>query len=329
MVSVLQERILQSSLNNILGHDVKFNGATFDYFGQPLIPSQFSIECVDCSSVSLWHSKTYLLVDNITSLSIRFRGDELNDIINVTSTVNLISTLYSLQNINTTLVVELVPCSHHPGNVYSKVTQTCVCFHHYVVEYHDSFRRGYWFGIVERTPTTSLCPNHYCKFRKETRQGYFELPETVDAQCNNHRSRTACGECGPGYTLAYDSTDCISVDHCSTGMIVLALTCLYWIVVVVGVFSLMYFNFRISSGYMYGIIYYYSMLGILLSVNTNISDETFQLIRILSSFANLTPEFLGQLCFVTGLSGIDQLFIHYSHAACYCFNTDIGNCTGS
>ena len=33
-----------------------------------------------------------------------------------------------------------------------------------------------------------------------------------------------------------------------------------------------------------------------------------------SSFAQLTPQFLGKLCFVKGLSGIDQLFIHYSHA---------------
>ena len=34
---------------------------------------------------------------------------------------------------------------------------------------------------------------------------------------------------------------------------------------------------------------------------------------IMSSLARLTPRFLGQLCFVNGLSGIDQQFIHYMH----------------
>ncbi|XP_065889558.1 uncharacterized protein [Dysidea avara] len=304
--------------NNIFGHEVKFNGVLLDLFEKKAAPSLFNIECIDCSNVniSLLNDKN-ILIDNITNLSVKFMGaNETN--INVTLNLNLSS--YSHPKVSTTLKVELVPCFKHPGNVYCKVTQTCVCYHLDVVECYDTYneiRRGYWFGSIGGIPaTTSLCPNHYCRIRKETRQGYFELPETVNAQCKKNRSGTACGKCSSNYTLAYDSTDCISVDHCSTGMTVLVvvLTCLYWIVVVVGVFSLVYFNFQISSGYVYGIIYYYSMVGILLSVNTNISDETFQLVRILSSFANLTPEFLGQLCFVTGLSGIDQLFIHYSHA---------------
>ncbi|XP_065890786.1 uncharacterized protein [Dysidea avara] len=303
--------------SNILGHEVKFNGVLLDFFEKKAAPSLFIIECINCSNVNIsLVNDEHILIDNITSLSVKLMGaNETN--INVTLNLNLSS--YSQPKVSTTLKVELVPCSHHPGNVYSKVTQTCVCYHHDVVECYDTYneiRRGYWFGSIGGTPTTSLCPNHYCKFRKETRQGYFELPDTLDAQCKKHKSGSACGKCSSNYALAYDSTDCISVDHCSTGMTVLVvvLTCLYWIVVVVGVFSLMYFNFQISSGYVYGIIYYYSMVGILLSVNTNISDETYQLVRILSSFANLTPEFLGQLCFVTGLSGIDQLFIHYSHA---------------
>jgi len=40
----------------------------------------------------------------------------------------------------------------------------------------------------------------------------------------------------------------------------------------------------------------------------------FQLVAILSSFAKLSPQLFGKLCFVEGLSRIDQQFIHYSHA---------------
>ena len=166
--------------------------------------------------------------------------------------------------------------------------------------------------------TTSLCPSLYCEFvnRKKTREGYFELPDRCNDQCERHRSGPSCGYCSPGYTLAYDSIECISVDHCSTGMTVLVvvLTCLYWIILVCGVFSLMYFNFQLSSGYLYGIIYYYSMVNILLSNNPYISSSAFLFISALSGFAQLVPKFLGELCLVEGLSGIDQLFIHYCHA---------------
>ena len=118
------------------------------------------------------------------------------------------------------------------------------------------------------------------------------------------------------HSIIYDSTDCISVYQCGSGwtVLVILLTCLYWIAVVVGVFSLMYFKHHISLGYLYGIIYYYSMVGILLDNNPLISDGIFQFISVLSSFAQLTPQLLGKLCFVKGLSGINQLFIHYSHA---------------
>ena len=92
------------------------------------------------------------------------------------------------------------------------------------------------------------------------------------------------------------------------------LTCLYWIAIVAGVFGLMYFRSQISLGYLYGLIYYYSMVGILLNNNPYVSYGAFQFASIISSFAQLTPQFLGKLCLVKGLSGIDQLFIHYSHA---------------
>ena len=304
--------------NNILGHDVIFAGSTVDHFGKPSKPSQFDVECSDCNNITV--QRDHILVDNTTLINVNFTGDEIKShSINVT--LALTSTSSSLQKISTTLIVQLQPCIAHPGYEYSGIRETCVCYHHDAVECSDNYveiKRGYWFGSVEGIPTISWCPKQYCGFvdRRKTRQGYFELPKTVNGQCNDHRLGRACGECGPGYTLAYDSTDCINVDHCSTGMTVLVvvLTCLYWIVVVVGVFSLMYFNFQISSGYMYGIIYYYSMVDILLDSNPYISYNASQFVSVLSSFAKLSPKFLGQLCFVKRLSGIDQLFINYSHA---------------
>ena len=307
--------------NNVLVYPMKFTGNVFDYFGKPAEPTQFDVQCVNCSS-SIVLSKVHFLVDNISSLSITFTGEFFKNIVNVN--VTLTSAVHSIKQITTTLVVELIPCIDHPGYTYSTVHKGCVCYHHHSnVDCHDSYneiKRGYWFGSVSNTATTAPC-QHYCKFtgRTETRQGYFELPSTIDGQCNVHRVGRACGECNSGYTLSYDSTDCISVHQCGAGwtVLVIMLTCLYWIAIVAGVFGLMYtlyFKFQISLGYLYGLIYYYSIIRILLDNNPNLSNGVFQFASILSSFAQLTPQFLGKLCFVKGLSGIDQLFIHYSHA---------------
>ena len=67
---------------------------------------------------------------------------------------------------------------------------------------------------------------------------------------------------------------------------------------------------------MYGILldYYYSIVDILLDNNPYITGGVFQLVSILSSFAKLSPQLFGTLCFVEGLSRNDQQLIHYSHA---------------
>ena len=313
--------------NNILGHPVKFKGAIFDHFGKPTVPTQFNIQMkcsqsTECSTYSLISdNRNYILtrsIDNLTVLDVSFKGKR-TDTSHINLTVTLTSLLDSLNDIITTLVVEFVPCTDLPSYTYNEESRTCVCYHDKIKCSDDGneIKRGHWFGSIANKATTSLCPNHYCEFthRKQTSESYFELPSTIDGQCNDHRVGRACGECTSGYTLSYDSTDCISVDQCGAGwtVLVIILTCLYWIALVAGVFSLMYFRFQISLGYLYGLIYYYSMVGILLNNNPYVSDDAFQFVSVLSSFAQLTPQFLGKLCFVKGLSGIDQLFIHYSH----------------
>jgi len=75
---------------------------------------------------------------------------------------------------------------HH--STWIALQQYCTYYDHNVINCYDSYnevKRGYWFGSVTGIPTTSSCPNHYCNFptHKETRQGYFELPNNIDGQC--------------------------------------------------------------------------------------------------------------------------------------------------
>jgi len=310
--------------SKILGHQVIFRGGIFDYYGIPTEAILFTVECVDClTTIKL--QEDHILVGQFTPVSITFIGPNLMKTTNIT--VKLTSSLISLQQFSASLVVELLPCSDQPGNVYSEEKKACTCYHHNIHCFNNSnsIKRGYWFGIVLvrgiSTPTTSICPNHYWDFihhSKSAEEEYVKLPKTIDAQCKHHRSGIACGECSPKHTVTFDSTDCISKDHCGVGMTVLVvgLTFLYWAVVVGGVFLLMYFKIRMKSGlgYLYGIIYYYSVVGILLDNNPYILGSAFYFVSSLSSFAQLTPQFLGKLCLAKGLSGIDQLFIQYLHA---------------
>ena len=178
----------------------------------------------------------------------------------------------------------------------------------------SSIKRGYWFGEVDGKATVTICPNNYCNFSCcETANGFFQLSPVRTNQCNSERSGTACGSCKEGYTLSFDSIECVSVDKCTTGQTVLVVTLsiLYWVVIVVLVFIVTYYH--IGIGYLYAITYYYSMVDILLGEHLYISQRLFTFVSVISSTAKITPQFLGQLCLVTNMSGINQQFIHYVH----------------
>ena len=163
-------------------------------------------------------------------------------------------------------------------------------------------------------PTVIFCPINYCNFTCcETTNGYYHLSPVRVNQCRSHRSGTACGNCEEGYTLSFDSVECINVKNCTTGktILVLALILLYWVAIITSVFSIMHFKIRI--GYFYAITYYYSVVDLLLNQNLYLSSALNTTINVMSSIAKITPQFLGKLCLITNMSGIDQHFIHYIH----------------
>ena len=248
--------------------------------------------------------------------------DADSDIVESTNvTLSLISVLSDeYRQLTATVSMQLSSCQS--GYVFDPDLQQCVCYEQTkdIIRCQPDYaeiKYGYWFGVAIPTKrTVSICPIHYCEYdtHAETNNGYYKLPTELNDQCSLRRTGVACGECKSGYTLAYDSPDCVNVNKCSAGITVLVvtLTILYWIIVVALVFALM--QCKIPLGNTYGLIYYYSIIGIVLGNNLFISDGVFQLVTILSSFAKLTPQFLGKICFVEGLSGIDQQFIHYFHA---------------
>ena len=306
--------------SKMLGEPIQFNTSVLDYFNESTEPVIFSFECKTC--VNDYALSTHQITAHNYSLNeFKVFSKTARDVISKT---NISITLQSVltpnyKSISASLLIELSSC--RTGYLFDKSQRQCICYPYsdvvHCTEQYSEIKIGYWIGfLTEQQYTSSICPSSYCNFpkRTETSLGYYNLPSKPDDQCSSHRTGVACGECKPGYTLAYDSPDCINTDKCTAGMtiLVIMLTILYWIAIVAAVFGLMYFQFQISSGYAYGIIYYYSIVDIVLG--NEISEEVFRAVAILSSFAKLTPQLFGEFCLVKGLSGIDQQFIHYSHA---------------
>ena len=307
----------------MLGQNIIIPACTVDVNEMPLWSTQFTVQLdgTDNQNYSIRGSNVISVdcrtLQGINNLIIT-GTPPLNDI-DSTLTIQLNSfydSVFDWKPITVNLNVQLSSC--HSGFYYSSDLERCVCYTtDNIVTCSDSnstIRNGYWFGTINEQPTVTVCPINYCSFDNcEATTGTCNLYPLRDNQCRGHRSGVACGSCEEGYTLSFDSIDCIGIDQCTIGQTVLVITMsfLYWITVIVVVFCMMYF--RIEIGYLYGITFYYSIIDILLIDALQFDERLYQLVIILSSIAKLLPQFLGQLCFVKGLSGIDVRFIHYSH----------------
>ena len=304
--------------NVMLGEKITFDTCVLDYYDQPTKATQFLIKGMNHEDYNISGSDYITISCNHTTQGITLIGNlHSNNSYNYSLTILLYVThVYESKIISVNLTVELSQC--HAGFWYSSESQKCECYDiGNIVSCSDSnstIKRGYWFGSVNGKSTVTSCPNDYCDFSCcEITNGIYHLSPVRANQCRSHRTGTACGNCKKGYTLSFDSPECVEIHKCTTGQTILVITLLllYWIALMVTVFVMMYF--KVTIGSLYAIIYYYSVVDILLSQVLFISNELYTTVNIMSSFAKLTPQFLGQLCLVQNMSGIDQQFIHYVH----------------
>ena len=306
--------------NIMLGQELTINPCLLDYYNSPAEVTQFRIAGDEN------YQNYFVQGSEYTSISCDHKIEGIiviGNIINSSLPLNysVLFTSYTTRKskrkiISVNLTVELTPC--HPGFQYHTKSQKCECYNTSGIiscsGSSSAIRRGYWFGHVTGIPTVTFCPINYCNFTCcKTTNGYYHLSPVRDNQCKSHRSGTACGRCQEGYTLSFDSAECIDVNKCNTGLIILVvmLTVLYWLVVVVAVFIITYY--QVGIGYFYAVTYYYSVVDIMLSQHTDISNGLYIAVTIVSSTAKVTPQFLGHLCLFKNMSGIDQQFIHYIH----------------
>ena len=289
--------------NIMLGEEVTFDACVLDYYDQPTKATQFLIKGMNHEDYNISGSDYITISCNQTNRGITLIGNLYsNNSYNYSLTILLYVThVYESKIISVNLIVEISQC--HAGFWYSSESQKCECYDTSIIiscsDSNSTIKRGYWFGSVNGKSTVTFCPNDYCDFSCcEITNGIYHLSPVRANQCRPHRSGTACGNCKKGYTLSFDSPECVDINKCTTGQMILVITLslLYWIAVVVTVFVMMYF--KVTIGSLYAIIYYYSVVDILLSQVLFISNELYTTVNIMSSFAKLTSQFLGQLCLV-------------------------------
>ena len=312
--------------NIMLGQEIVIPACLLDYYNRPAEVTQFTIIGEDHQNYYVYGSQYILIscnhsIDGISIIGNKTISDlSLNYSIFFTSHISSKSTRKSIV---ANLTVELSPC--YPGFLYNSKSQKCECYNNSGIVYcsgsSSAIKRGYWFGHVTGIPTVTFCPINYCNFTCcKTTNGYHQLSSVRKNQCRMHRAGIACGSCKNGYTLPYYSSECVSIDKCTVTwtIVIVILTVLYWVAIVAVVFIMM--HYQINIGKLYAITYYYSIVDALLSYNSDdFPDGLYTFINIMYSIAKLTPQFLGKLCLVKGISGIDQQFIHYIHPLAVAF----------
>ena len=305
--------------NVMLGSEIVVPACVLDYYDRPITDStQFLIESEIHPNYFVSGPKQ-VLISCTTFQGISMLGNQImSKPTNFSLTINSnVDQEFDWKQISVTLTVGLSPC--HAGFWQYSTSQKCECYNDnndiiFCSGSGSTIKRGYWFGSVTGKPAVTFCPINFCNFTCcETSNGYYQLSPGRDDQCRSHRAGAACGICKDGYTLSFDSTECVDVESCTAGQTIMValLTVIYWIVMITLVFAMMYF--KIDIGYLYSITYYYSVVDILLSQNLLASRGLYLTVNIISSFSKLTPQFLGEFCLTTGMSGIDQQFIHYLH----------------
>ena len=307
-------------MNNImLGQEIMFDACVLDYYDQPTKAAEFLVTGMNHEDYNIFGPNYITISCNHMTQAISITGSLCsNSSYNYSMTISLYVVRTSeSKTISVNLTLGLSQC--HPGFHYLSESKKCECYNtKNIISCSSSststIKRGYWFGSVDGKPTVTFCPNDYCNFTCcEITSGIYHLYPVRENQCRPHRSGIACGNCEKGFTLSFDSNECIEINQCTIGQMVLviSLSLLYWIAVIVTVFIIM--HAKVTIGSLYAIIYYYSVVDILLRQALFNSNGLYTTVSIMSSLAKLTPQFLEQFCLVGNMSGIDQQFIHYLH----------------
>ena len=190
------------------------------------------------------------------------------------------------------------------------------------------FSDGFWFFTIQ-CPTGHCDPNYSLDDYREDYPFQKSYPNS-NKQCRSNWTGLACGNCiSDHFAIPFDTSDCVHSKKCfkrsSVAPNLLLLLCVsffYWCLVISFIFVLLHFQLNITAGYAYGIVFYYSVLEVVINMLIKVRYIDIEypvhisllMLPFLSNFGYLRVPFFSylKLC-LHGAETIDHVFISYIH----------------
>ena len=180
--------------------------------------------------------------------------------------------------------VTVVPC--RLGYTYSG--DKCVCISSDKVKCMQDIRKvclkyHYWFS--NESKSVYPCPGVNCEYRHgrcpsrshncSVFDDYCSIVKSDDV-CWKGRTGILCSECVEGYSFTLGAFKCVdSNDTCSakSTVILVVVLMLYWSLYAVAILVILSLRLSMGSGFMYGIVYYFSVVAIYTQESVVFGDE--------------------------------------------------------
>ena len=316
-----------ASIKIMLGQPLTFNASILDILDNPTVGIVTAeITCEEGRNVSLNNQAALAFRKGLYSSSLSLIGPR-----NETNCTMLLKT-FSKPTRHFSLKLHIVDC--YSGFVYDNTTNTCVCNQEF--KSNDAMlceldsgvvcvKTGYWYGLVDNTYYLHLCVGqNSCNLKRCTnssnvcQKNYCHLPKYQDEQCGGNRGGPLCLICNSESVLTFDAVMCIPSKYCQPWDIplIVFLYLLVWFVFLIVFYISLKLDFRIGSGYLYGIVYYFSVIA-----NVDIGFKPFWILStVVGSVFRLDPKLIGflPLCSFHFLNQLDHQVLHYMNSLMMC-----------
>ena len=185
-----------------------------------------------------------------------------------------------------TVSIRIIQCQL--GYTYSDATKTCVCVNSDKVKCPSDSRRlcvkyHYWYSNYSKSAYP--CPTMYCRYDNERcpmksqdcfgSTDYCSIAKSSDV-CWEGRGGVLCSECQGGFSFTIGAFRCVNTATTCTSkntVLVIVLLLIYWTAFTAVLLVVLSLQLRIGSGFMYGIIYYFSVVTLYTGENSLFSDS--------------------------------------------------------
>ncbi len=214
-----------------------------------------------------------------------------------------------------------MPCKF--GFIYDSTQQVCQCILNADIVCPPPYsttmcvRYGHWYGFDSNTrgSITLPCPGQNCRYDGrcpnndscENSPDFCHLTESYNL-CYPGRDGISCSECKTNYSFTFGALSCVPSSTCHTRYTAYILL---GIVFYSMIFISIVLNLSMGSGFIYGIVYYFSMIN--LFTDSTLNDQFLQVvIRTCVALTQVDPYFFGDItiCF-TAFSESMNLNLHH------------------